>query len=59
MNQGADMVADLASSRYRHSAFANCICLGVWQLGPNSSGLATRKTAHRARDVATFRRFRL
>jgi hypothetical protein len=48
-----------ASSRYRHNAFASFICRGVRHSGSKSRGLATRIAAHLARDVATFRRFRL
>ncbi len=54
-----DSDATIAISAYLHSAFANCICLGVRHSGCISFGDATTKTAHRAREVATFRRLRL
>src|SRR6266513_2386117 len=54
-----DHATTCASSRYRHNALANFICRGVEQSGTNRCGLATSITAHCAREVATFRRFRL
>ena len=48
-----------AISRYRHSAFTSFICRGVLHSASNNAGLATRMHAHRAREVATLRRFRL
>ncbi len=41
-----------ASSTYRHSAFANCICRGLLHSGSKRRGLATRMQAHCARDVS-------
>ncbi|MGB7217795.1 MAG: hypothetical protein WBD07_03205 [Vicinamibacterales bacterium] len=38
----------LASSLYRHSAFASFICLGVRHSGSNRRGLAMRMAAHLA-----------
>ena len=55
----SSLLASLGSSRNRASAFARCMCLGVPQAGSNSAGFATMTAAHRARDVATFKRFRL
>lgn len=52
-------VTMVANSRYRHSAFARAICRGVLQSGANRRGLATMKTAQRARDEATFSLLRL
>ena len=49
----------IAISRYAHSAFANCICLGVLHSGSNNFGLPTKITALIARDVATFNLFKL
>ena len=50
--------ASMDNSRNRHSAFANRICLGDRQSGAKRRGFATRTTAHRALEVATFSRFR-
>jgi hypothetical protein len=51
--------AALATSTYRHNAFASRICLGVRHDGDSSLGDPTTIAAQRARDVATLRRFRL
>ncbi len=48
-----------AISTYRHNALASFICLGVLHSGANKRGFATSMHAHWARDVATFRRFKL
>jgi len=47
-----------ASSANRHSPFASCICRGVRHAGATRAGLATIIAAQRARDVATFKRFK-
>ena len=47
-----------AISRYRQKAFASSIWRGVLQDTSNSAVLATITATHRARDTATFRRFR-
>jgi hypothetical protein len=48
-----------ARSKYAQNAFAIRICFGVLQFGSNICGVPTRMHTHRARDVATFRRWRL
>ena len=48
-----------ALSKYAQNAFAIRICSGVRQFGSNICGVPTRMHTHRARDVATFRRWRL
>jgi len=52
------VVDDLEAVVVREIAFASCICRGLLHSGPNRRGLATRMQAHRAREVATFRRLR-
>jgi len=48
-----------ALSKYAQNALAIRICSGVRQFGSNMCGVPTRMHTHRAREVATFRRWRL
>ena len=54
-----DSYSVVDNSRYRQNAFAICICSGVRHSGSNRAGEHTRMLKHFARDVATFRRFKL
>jgi Serine dehydrogenase proteinase len=56
---GCDTAPCDASSTYRQSAFASCICRGLWHSGSRRRGLPTKITIAWARDVATFSLFRL
>ena len=49
---------DRYHSHARHRAFTSCICRGVLQNTRMRSGLATIKVMARAREVATFNRWR-
>jgi hypothetical protein len=49
----------LPISKYLQNAFASSICRGVLHSGSNNLGDPTITHTHRAREVATFNRFRL
>jgi len=48
-----------ANSRYRQKVFASAICRSELQRTSNSAGFATKNAAHRAREIATLKRFAL